>query len=238
MWASVHAQEPFTRAHPAPACTLPHVAVSEGDRRRLLRGAPTTGCSKIGRSFSRAAAGTPPRSRHHQPDRSYSYKRLWGGAEAIAGQGGEALYVCWGHNTARPGPVPIVQAAQGRLDPHRVSASLDSACNPYLAFASILAPGVKGIEESYELRPPPEDNVWTLTRAERRALGIQLLARLAQRRTSRSWSAASWWPRRWRARLRLLPAQQAQRVGREYRATSTEFELGATCPCSDCSDLP
>ena len=53
--------------------------------------------------------------------------------------------------------------------------SLDSACNPYLAFAVILAAGLKGIENDYELPPGAEDDVWALTPAERRALGIQPL---------------------------------------------------------------
>jgi glutamine synthetase len=50
--------------------------------------------------------------------------------------------------------------------------SVDSACNPYLAFALILAAGLKGIEADYELPPGAEDDVWALTSAERRALGI------------------------------------------------------------------
>jgi glutamine synthetase len=53
--------------------------------------------------------------------------------------------------------------------------SLDSACNPYLAFAVILAAGLKGIEEDYELPPGAEDDVWALTQAERRAVGIEPL---------------------------------------------------------------
>lgn len=53
--------------------------------------------------------------------------------------------------------------------------SLDSSCNPYLAFAVILAAGLKGIEEGYEMPPGAEDDVWALTSAERRALGIQPL---------------------------------------------------------------
>jgi glutamine synthetase len=53
--------------------------------------------------------------------------------------------------------------------------SPDSACNPYLAFAVILAAGLKGIEQSYELPEGAEDNVWELTDAERRALGINPL---------------------------------------------------------------
>ena len=43
------------------------------------------------------------------------------------------------------------------------SASLDSACNPYLAFAVLLAAGLKGIEEGYELPAEAEDDVWSLT---------------------------------------------------------------------------
>jgi glutamine synthetase len=53
--------------------------------------------------------------------------------------------------------------------------SVDSACNPYLAFALILAAGLKGIENDYQLPPGAEDDVWALTPAERRALGIEPL---------------------------------------------------------------
>jgi glutamine synthetase len=53
--------------------------------------------------------------------------------------------------------------------------SLDSACNPYLAFAVLLAAGLKGIEEGYELPPGAEDEVWALSDAERRALGYSEL---------------------------------------------------------------
>jgi glutamine synthetase len=53
--------------------------------------------------------------------------------------------------------------------------SVDAACNPYLAFAVILAAGLKGIESDYELPPGAEDDVWALTSPERRALGIRPL---------------------------------------------------------------
>ena len=62
--------------------------------------------------------------------------------------------------------------------------SLDSACNPYLAFAVLLAAGLKGIEEGYELPPGAEDDVWALTEAERRALGIDPLPRASPRRSA------------------------------------------------------
>ena len=44
-----------------------------------------------------------------------------------------------------------------------------------LAYALILAAGLKGIENDYELPPGAEDDVWALTAAERRALGIDPL---------------------------------------------------------------
>lgn len=51
--------------------------------------------------------------------------------------------------------------------------SLDTGCNPYLAYAVTLAAGLKGIEEGYELPPGADDDVWALSDPERRAMGIQ-----------------------------------------------------------------
>jgi glutamine synthetase len=102
-----------------------------------------------------------------------SYKRLWGGTERIAGAGGEApAYICWGHNNRSALiRVPMYKPKKGNAT--RIEfRSLDSACNPYLAFAVILAAGLKGVQEDYELPPGAEDDVWALTHAERRALGI------------------------------------------------------------------
>jgi glutamine synthetase len=53
--------------------------------------------------------------------------------------------------------------------------SIDTACNPYLTFAVLLAAGLKGIEEGYDLPPETEDDVWSLTDGERRAMGIRPL---------------------------------------------------------------
>ena len=61
--------------------------------------------------------------------------------------------------------------------------SLDSACNPYLAFAVLLAAGLKGIEEGYELPPGADDDVWSLTR--RRAPRARHRAAAAPRWTRR-----------------------------------------------------
>jgi len=47
----------------------------------------------------------------------------------------------------------------------------DSACNPYLMIAVVLAAGLEGIRQGYELPPEAEEDVSFLTPAERKALG-------------------------------------------------------------------
>ncbi|MEO7070135.1 MAG: glutamine synthetase family protein [Nostocoides sp.] len=97
-----------------------------------------------------------------------SYKRLWGGGEAPA-------YLTWGHNN-RSALVRVPMYKPNKGNSSRVEVrSLDAACNPYLAFSVLLAAGLKGISEGYELPPETEDDVWTLTAAERRAMGIEPL---------------------------------------------------------------
>src|SRR5258708_18142767 len=102
-----------------------------------------------------------------------SYKRLGGGDERIGGAGGGApAYICWGHNN-RSALVRVPMYKPQKANATRVEfRSIDSACNPYLAFAVILAAGLKGIEADYELPAGAEDDVWALTEAERRPLGV------------------------------------------------------------------
>ncbi|MFW6195003.1 MAG: glutamine synthetase family protein, partial [Chloroflexota bacterium] len=75
-----------------------------------------------------------------------SYKRLVPGTEAPA-------YTVWsGANWADLVRVP---AYQGRPEAVRVEyRAPDAACNPYLAFSVILAAGLKGIREGYEIAGP------------------------------------------------------------------------------------
>ena len=97
-----------------------------------------------------------------------SYKRLWGGGEAPA-------HLTWGHNN-RSALVRVPMYKPNKGNSTRIEfRSLDSAANPYLAFAVILAAGLKGITEGYELPPEAEDDVWNLTDAERLAMGIDKL---------------------------------------------------------------
>ena len=53
--------------------------------------------------------------------------------------------------------------------------TVDAACNPYLAFAVVLAAGMKGIDRALDLPREAEDDVWSLTERERQSLGIEPL---------------------------------------------------------------
>jgi glutamine synthetase len=105
-----------------------------------------------------------------------SYKRIWGGSQRSAGAGGEApSYICWGHNN-RSALVRVPMYKPSKQGSTRVEVrSLDTGCNPYLAYSVILAAGLKGIQEGYELPPGADDDVWALSSMERRAMGIEPL---------------------------------------------------------------
>ncbi|MDQ1403668.1 MAG: glutamine synthetase, partial [Actinomycetota bacterium] len=65
---------------------------------------------------------------------------------------------------------------RGRADSTRIEyRAPDPACNPYLAFAVVLAAGLKGIEEGYDLPPETNDNLYEMSNDERRRAGIKTL---------------------------------------------------------------
>ena len=93
-----------------------------------------------------------------------SYKRLVLGGEA-------PTTVCWGQAN-RSALVRVPNYSPGKSSSQRIEVrSPDSSCNPYLMFAVIIAAGLRGIKGSYVLPAPAEDDVWSLSDAERRAMG-------------------------------------------------------------------
>ncbi|WP_115686122.1 glutamine synthetase family protein [Corynebacterium senegalense] len=95
-----------------------------------------------------------------------SYKRLQFGSEAPTA-------ATWGISN-RSAMVRVPTYRLHKAESRRIEVrTLDSACNPYLAFAAVLAAGLKGIEEGYELEEPARDDVWALTPRERRAMGYR-----------------------------------------------------------------
>jgi glutamine synthetase len=145
-----------------------HVSLFEGDTNAFFEAGAEYQLSKIGRQFIAGLLKHAPEITAITNQFVNSYKRLWSGDEAPS-------FVCWGHNNRSAlVRVPLYKPSKGQSSRVEYRA-LDSAANPYLAFSVILAAGLKGIENGYELPPEAEDNVWELTDAERRALGYRPL---------------------------------------------------------------
>jgi glutamine synthetase len=70
----------------------------------------------------------------------------------------------------------VPQYKPGKEEATRIEyRSPDAACNPYLAFAAMLAAGLTGIEEGYELAPEASNNIYEMGPEERAAAGIASL---------------------------------------------------------------
>ncbi len=97
-----------------------------------------------------------------------SYKRLVPGYEA-------PVYVSWARRN-RSTLVRVPMYKPGKEKATRIEfRSPDPACNPYLAFAVMLAAGLKGIEEDYPLPDPIEEDIYEFSPEKRRELGIEEL---------------------------------------------------------------
>jgi len=97
-----------------------------------------------------------------------SYKRLVPGYEA-------PVYIGWGRrNRSSLVRVPMYRVGKERATRIELR-SPDPSANPYLAFACILAAGLKGIEGNYELGKPIEENIFEMSEAEKTKLRIDTL---------------------------------------------------------------
>ncbi|UCR89494.1 glutamine synthetase family protein [Mycetocola spongiae] len=147
-----------------------HMSLFEGDTNAFYEAGAQYQLSKVGRQFIAGLLMHAPEITAVTNQFVNSYKRLWGG---VAGNNlSEApSYACWGHNNRSAlVRVPLYKPNKGQSARVEYRA-IDSAANPYLAYSLLLAAGLKGIENEYELPPEAEDDVWSLTDAERRALG-------------------------------------------------------------------
>jgi glutamine synthetase len=151
-----------------------HLSLFEGDNNAFHDPAGNRNLSKVARAFT---AGLLRHAREMTAITNQwinSYKRLVPGFEA-------PVYVSWGQSN-RSALIRIPQHKPRKGASARIEyRAPDPACNPYLAFSLMLAAGLKGIEEGYELPDETEDNIYELTPAERAAAGIsQLPANLGE----------------------------------------------------------
>jgi glutamine synthetase len=145
-----------------------HLSLFEGERNAFHEAGAEFQLSKVARHFIAGLLQHAAEITAVTNQWVNSYKRLWGGGEAPS-------YVCWGHNN-RSALIRVPMYKPNKGNSTRIEyRSIDPACNPYLAFALMLAAGLRGVEESAELPDGAEDDVWSLTDGERRAMGIKPL---------------------------------------------------------------
>jgi glutamine synthetase len=167
IWASFM-PKPFT-THPGSGMHT-HVSLFEGDRNAFYEAGAEYQLSKTGRQFIAGVLRHASEISVVTNQWVNSYKRLMWGGEAPS-------YICWGHNNRSAMiRVPMYKPNKGQSTRMELR-TIDSACNPYLAFAVLLAAGMKGIEDGYDLPREAEDDVWSLNERERKSLGIDPLPR-------------------------------------------------------------
>jgi glutamine synthetase len=97
-----------------------------------------------------------------------SYKRLVPGFEA-------PVHISWARNN-RSGLIRVPIAKRGNPNATRIEyRSPDPACNPYLAFSLLLAAGMRGVEQKYELPVEAGANLFEMDDRELGALGVDTL---------------------------------------------------------------
>lgn len=97
-----------------------------------------------------------------------SYRRLVPGYEA-------PVYVSWGR-TNRSALIRVPAVRPNKVQATRVELRCpDSACNPYLAFAVMLAAGIDGIERELPVPSPVEENLYHFSDDDLKRRGVKTL---------------------------------------------------------------
>jgi glutamine synthetase len=142
-----------------------HLSLFEGDVNAFHDPGDEYGLSKVGKHF---IAGILHHAREITAVTNQwvnSYKRLVVGYEA-------PVHICWARNN-RSALVRLPLPKRGKETSTRIEyRAPDPACNPYLAFSVLLAAGLKGIDEGYELPAEATNNIFDMTSEERLAEGI------------------------------------------------------------------
>jgi glutamine synthetase len=134
--------KPFTD-HPGSGMHT-HVSLFDGENNAFYDAKAEFHLSKVGRSFVAGILKHAAEMTAITNQWVNSYKRLQGGGEAPS-------LINWGRSD-RGALVRIPMYKPNKENSTRIEfRSPDSACNPYLAYAVMLAAGLKGIEDSYIL---------------------------------------------------------------------------------------
>lgn len=141
--------KPFTD-HPGSGMHT-HVSLFKGEENAFYDAKAQYNLSNVGRSFIAGILKHAPEITAITNQWVNSYKRLHGGGEAPA-------VINWGPSD-RGALVRLPMYKPGKENSTRIEfRSPDTACNPYLAYAVMLAAGLKGVEENYLLSDSNDPN--------------------------------------------------------------------------------
>ncbi len=160
--------KPFSQ-HPGSGMHT-HMSLFEGDTNAFYDASDEYNLSKTAKHFIAGLLRHAPEITAVTNQWVNSYKRLVGGGEAPS-------FACWGRAN-RSALIRVPQFTPGKTSSARIEyRAVDSAVNPYLAFALLLNAGLKGGEGEYPLPEETEDEVWRLSDRERQTIGIRELPR-------------------------------------------------------------
>ncbi|KGF06435.1 glutamine synthetase family protein [Arcanobacterium sp. S3PF19] len=142
-----------------------HFSLFEGDRNAFADPTGEFGLSVTARKFIGGLLHHAPYITALTNQHVNSYKRLCSGFEA-------PRYITWGKN-AQAALVKVPSLRADKPKSARIEyRAIDSAANPYLAYAAILNAGLDGLENDYPLPEPADTDVSALTGLERKVQGI------------------------------------------------------------------
>jgi glutamine synthetase len=145
-----------------------HQSLFQGDRNAFFESADEYHLSKTAKSYIAGLLKYAPEITLVTNQWVNSYKRLVPGFEA-------PVYVCWARRN-RSALVRVPMYKPGKEGATRIEyRSPDPACNPYLAFAAMLAAGLAGIRDEEELPPEASNNIYEMSEEERSVAGIRSL---------------------------------------------------------------
>jgi glutamine synthetase len=145
-----------------------HLSLFEGDRNAFYEAGGDLGLSKTAQAFIAGLLRHAHEITAVTNQWINSYKRLVAGFDA-------PVWVTWARNN-QSALVRVPTPKKGKHTSTRIEyRAPDPACNPYLAFSVILAAGLEGIEQGYDLPPEIPTDVFSLTRQELAAAGVRRL---------------------------------------------------------------
>jgi len=145
-----------------------HQSLFKGDKNAFFDPDDEYHLSEVGRGYIAGLLRHAPEITSVTNQWVNSYKRLVPGYEA-------PVYITWARRN-RSTLVRVPMYKPGKEKATRVEfRSPDPACNPYLAFSAMLAAGLAGIKNRYELPPPTEKDVYLMSDEEKAKEGIKTL---------------------------------------------------------------